>query len=74
MLQGEWREQMTKLAVVDGDKGADVYGYAENEADAKVVAESCFADQVSHVERYGPILLANGETLPEAYVAFTVTA
>ena len=63
---------MTKLlAVVDGDEGADIYGHALDETEALAIAEQNFVDAIVKIERYGPIRLANGQTLPEAFVVFT---
>ena len=59
------------LAVVDGDEGADIYGHATNETEAMAIAEQSFVDAIAKIERYGPIKLANGDTLPEAFVVFT---
>jgi hypothetical protein len=61
----------SRLPVVDGDEGADVYGYANSAEEARAIAEGCFADPIAKVERYGPIHLSDGRTLPEAFVAFT---
>lgn len=61
-----------RYAVVDGDQNADVYGYAKTWNHALDIARASFADQVSHVELYGPIQLRDGRTLPKAFVAFTV--
>jgi hypothetical protein len=73
MLQNGDRS-MTKrqllIPVVDGDTNASVYGQASTAAEALAVAETCFADEISHAERYGPIQLANGQTLAEAWIIF----
>jgi hypothetical protein len=61
----------SRLPVVDGDEGADVYGYANSAEEARAIAEGCFADPIAKVERYGPVHLSDGRTLPEAFVAFT---
>jgi hypothetical protein len=58
------------IPVVDGDEGADIYGYARNETEALTFCGG-FADPVVRIERYGPIHLSDGRTLPEAFVAIT---
>lgn len=57
--------------IVDGDSNADTYGHARSELEALARARAQFVDHVTHVELYGPIHLANGQTLDKAYVAFT---
>ena len=62
------------IAVTDGDAGADILGYAADEADALALARDAMVDEVVRVERYGPIRLADGTCLGEAFVAFTGAA
>lgn len=60
-----------KLAVVDGDENADIYGSAATPEEALALARECFVDEVVRVERYGPIQLRSGGELTEAFVAIT---
>ncbi len=66
-----WYDTATRIPVVDGDEGADVYGYASSAEEAKMVAAPQFADGVCRIEQYGPINLRNGATLPTAFVAIS---
>lgn len=61
----------TSLPVVDGDVNADTYGTATTAAEAVALAGKHFADPVVAAECYGPIHMANGDTLPLAWVALT---
>jgi len=65
------QEVLGNLSVVDGDTGADVYGYASTEQEALEVASKTFVDPIDHIELYGPITLSTGKVLPQAFVAFT---
>lgn len=62
----------TKLPVVDGVTGADIYGDAATEAEAVRVAEEYFADEVVWARIDGPIDLREGGSLPLAWVALTM--
>lgn len=62
---------MQKLAVVDGDRNADIYGYASSPEEAMQIAQSKFVDRIVKIDRYGPIMLVSGDELREAYVALT---
>lgn len=60
-----------RLPVVDGDSGADIYGYATTARGALRVARGCFVDPVVEAYLDGPIAMADGTTLPTAWIVLT---